>query len=144
MLSLRLVLDTNVVISAALRPAGLQRTVLLLAMTKPARWYVSDAILSEYREVLTRPEFKIPRGLRTQLLQLIRNRAHLIRPECKFQAAADPDDNKFLECADVARADYLITGNTRHFPPFWKQTKVVTGRAFVSIVAPHLGTMSRR
>src|SRR5437899_8320117 len=35
--SLRLVLDTNIVVSAALKPAGLQRTVLLLALTKPAR-----------------------------------------------------------------------------------------------------------
>jgi predicted nucleic acid-binding protein len=40
MLPLRVVVDTNVVISAALRPYGLQRTVLLLALTKPARMYV--------------------------------------------------------------------------------------------------------
>src|SRR5437660_1696511 len=40
MLPLRLVIDTNVVISAAIRPAGLQRTVLTLALTKPARLYV--------------------------------------------------------------------------------------------------------
>jgi uncharacterized protein len=41
MISLRLVVDTNIVISAALKPAGLRRTVLLLALTKPARLYVS-------------------------------------------------------------------------------------------------------
>jgi predicted nucleic acid-binding protein len=52
----------------------------------------------------------------------------------------DPDDNKFLECADAARADYLVTGNQRHFPRFWKQTKVITSREFISIVAPHLIT----
>ncbi|HXB72926.1 MAG TPA: hypothetical protein VNY05_32115 [Candidatus Acidoferrales bacterium] len=38
MLPLRLVLDTNVVVSAALKPDGLQRTVLLMALTKPARF----------------------------------------------------------------------------------------------------------
>jgi uncharacterized protein len=64
MIPLRLVLDTNILISAALKPDGLQRTVLLLAMTKPARLYVTKAILAEYREVLARPEFKIRRGLR--------------------------------------------------------------------------------
>ena len=47
MLPLRLVLDTNLLVSAALNPEGLPRTVLLLALTKPARLYVSDAILSE-------------------------------------------------------------------------------------------------
>ena len=47
MIPLRLVLDTNIVVSAALEPDGLQRTVLLLAITKPARLYVSDEILAE-------------------------------------------------------------------------------------------------
>jgi predicted nucleic acid-binding protein len=66
MLPLRLVLDTNVLVSAALKPAGLERTVLLLAITKPARWYVSSPILEEYRAVLSRPELQIRRGLRQQ------------------------------------------------------------------------------
>jgi uncharacterized protein len=38
MIPLRLVIDTNVVVSAALKPEGMQRTVVLLAMTKPVRW----------------------------------------------------------------------------------------------------------
>jgi len=54
MIPLRLVIDTNVVISAALKPEGLQRTVVLLAMTRPARWYVSDAIMSEYADATGR------------------------------------------------------------------------------------------
>ncbi len=56
MIALWLVLDTNIVVSAALKPGGLQRTVLLVAITKPATLYVSGAILAEYREVLSRPE----------------------------------------------------------------------------------------
>ncbi|MGI8990808.1 MAG: PIN domain-containing protein [Bryobacteraceae bacterium] len=58
MIPLRLVVDTNIVVSAALKPDGLQRTVLLLSITKPARLYISDAILAEYLEVLARPELK--------------------------------------------------------------------------------------
>ena len=73
MIPLRLVVDTNVVVSAALKPEGLQRTVVLLALTKPARWYVSDAILSEYAAVLARPELKVRKNLRQPLLQLIKN-----------------------------------------------------------------------
>jgi len=138
MISLRLVLDTNVVVSAALRPDGLQRTVLLLAITKPARLYVSNAILAEYRDVLGRPEFQIRKGLRQQLVDLIRKRAHLANPVRTIRIANDPDDNIFIECADAARADYLVTGNVRHFPRFWKNTKVVTSREFVSLASPHL------
>jgi uncharacterized protein len=138
MLPLRLVIDTNVLISATIKPAGLQRTVLLLAVTKPARLYVSRAILGEYGEVLVRPELRIRKGLRQQLLQLIRNRSYLVSPTQRLEVAGDPDDNKFLECADAARADYLVTGNQKHFPRFWKKTKIITSREFISLTAPHL------
>jgi putative PIN family toxin of toxin-antitoxin system len=138
MLPLRLVLDTNVVISAALKPEGLQRTVFLLAISKPARLYVSEAILVEYRMVLARPELRIRRGLQMQFLDLLENRARMVSPARLVRASSDPEDDKFLECADEARADYLVTGNLRHFPKFWKATKVVSAREFVSLAAPHL------
>src|SRR5262245_33230582 len=138
MIPLRLVIDTNIVVSAALKPNGLQRTVLLLAIAKPASLYVSEAVLAEYREVLARPELKIRKGLRQQLLHLIKSHSHMVKPSRALQVAKDPDDNKFLECADAARADYLVTGNARHFPKFWKKTKVIISREFIEIVAPHL------
>ena len=137
MIPLRLVIDTNILVSAALKPEGLPRTVLVLAMTRPARLYVSQAILAEYCEVLSRREFKIRRGLRQQLLQILKNRALLVDPVRALQVTKDPDDNKFLECADAARADYLITGNQRHFPRFWKKTTIISSREFISIAAPH-------
>jgi uncharacterized protein len=138
MLPLRLVIDTNVVISAAIKPESLQRTTFLLAITKPARLYVSRPILEEYAEVLSRPELHIRKGLRHQLLQLIKNHSHIVTPSRRLEVAGDPDDNMFLECADSAKADYLVTGNQKHFPIFWKKTKVITPREFISLVAPHL------
>ena len=95
MIALRLVIDTNMVVSAALKPDGLQRTVLL-AITKPARLYVSDAIMDEYREVLARRRMGIPKGRRRQLLQLIRNRSQTLTPARQLQVTPDPEDNKFL------------------------------------------------
>ena len=138
MLPLRLVIDTDVLISAAIKPAGLQRTVLLLAITKPARLYVSRSILEEYREVLARPELKIRKGLRQQFLQLIKSHSYIVAPTQQLEVTGDPDDNMFLECADAAKADYLVTGNQKHFPRFWKKTKVITPREFISLAAPHL------
>ena len=138
MIPLRLVIDTNVVVSAALKPEGLQPTVVLLAMAKPARWYVSEAIVAEYALVLARPELKIRRGLRQQLLQLIKNRVHVVAPSHLAQVTSDPADNIFVECADAARADYLVTGNQRHFPKFWKNTKIISSSEFLSVIAPHL------
>ena len=138
MLPLRLVIDTNVLVSAAIKPAGLQRTVFLIAISKPARLYVSHPIFEEYSEVLARPELRIRKGLRLQFLQLIKNQGHTVIPTRQLEATTDPADNIFLECADAARADYLVTGNQKHFPRFWKKTKVVTPREFVSLAAPHL------
>jgi len=138
MLPLRLVLDTNVVVSAALKSLSLQRTALTIAITKPARLFVSQPILDEYAEVLGRRGLGIRPGARNQLLQLIRDRSRLIVTGRRIHAALDPDDNIFLECADAARADYLITGNLRHFPPYWKQTKIIPAREFVFLAAPHL------
>jgi uncharacterized protein len=138
MIPVRLVIDTNVVASAAIKPDGLQRTVVLLALTRPARWYISDTILSEFSPVLARPELKIRRGPRQQLVQLIKNRAHFVAPSRLPVVTTDPTDNIFVDCADAARADYLITGNQGHFPRFWKSTKIITSREFLNIIARHL------
>jgi putative PIN family toxin of toxin-antitoxin system len=138
MIALRLVLDTNIVVSAALKPDGLERTVFLLAMTKPARLYLTPAIFAEYQDVMARPELQIRRGLRQQFLQLIRKRARSVSPARVLRVTSDPGDNIFLECADAARADYLVTGNTRHFPKFWIKTKIINARELLDIVAPHL------
>lgn len=138
MLALRLVIDTNVLISAALKPESLQRTVFLLAITKPAHLYVTTPILEEYMDVLGRPELGIRKGIRQQLIQLVKNHSHTVSPSRRLNITSDPDDNIFIERADAARADYLVTGNQKHFPSYWKCTKVVTSREFVNITAPHL------
>jgi len=107
-------------------------------MTKSVRWYVSEAIVAEYALVLARPELKIRRSSRQQLLQLIKNHARVVVPSRMAQITSDPDDNIFVECADAAHADYLVTGNQRHFPKFWKNTKIISSTEFLSVIAPHL------
>jgi len=121
------------------RPQTRRSAAHLLALTKPARLYVNEAIIAD-ASVLARPELKIRKGLRQQLLQLIKSRCYRVAPTKRLQVTPDPDDNIFLECVDAARADYLVTGNQRHFPRFWKKTKVITSRELISIVAPHLIT----
>src|SRR5215468_8022528 len=126
MISLRLVLDTNIFVSGALKPDSLPRTVVVLALAKPARLYATREILTEYHDVLSRPDLNRPRGRCRQLLELVGKRAYLVKPNRIPQITSDSDNLKILECADAARADYLITGNTRYFPAFWKRTKVIT------------------
>jgi predicted nucleic acid-binding protein len=71
-------------------------------------------------------------------MELVRNNSRIVVPSRRIEICGDPDDNIFLECADAGRADYLITGNQKHFPKFWKSTKIITSREFISLAAPHL------
>jgi len=138
-LPLRLVLDTNVVVSAVLKPENLERTALVFALTNPARLYVSAKILEEYQRVLSRPRLKLSSAEVAEVLSLIRARAVSVQSSLRIEATSDPDDNISLECADEARADYLVTGNKRQFPQFWKATKVVNTRELILLIAPHFG-----
>lgn len=85
MIPLRLVIDTNIVVSAALKPDGPQRAVFLSAITKPSKLCVTETIVAEYREVLARPELNIRKGLRQQLLQLIKRHARLVVPARRLE-----------------------------------------------------------
>lgn len=62
------------------------------------------------------------------LLSSVRDEGFWVKPVDKLKVCSDPDDNIFLECAQAAEADYLVTGNLRHFPISWQGTKIVTSR----------------
>ena len=56
------------------------------------------------------------------------------QPELYLSPRTNPD-NRFLECAEAAEADYLVTGNTRHFPRSYQNTQIVSGRRLLDILA---------
>jgi putative PIN family toxin of toxin-antitoxin system len=131
----RVVLDTNVVVSAMLAPAGTEAAVLLLALSGRIALYVSPPVLAEYEEVLLRPRLKLPPRRIDAALAAIRKVAHLVHPTQAVSVSPHESDNRFLECAEAAKADWLVTGNTRHFPQVHGVTKTVTGRRFLKIMA---------
>jgi putative PIN family toxin of toxin-antitoxin system len=138
MKAIRVVLDTNVVVSAHLDGEGYERHVLDLALAGKLHLVVSEAILDEYAGVLSRPKFAIGSKQVSKSLRLIRTAARIVRPQHELTVTQDPADNRFLECAEAARADYLVTGNKRHFPRSWRQTLVVNARELVEWIAPDL------
>ena len=99
MSTIRVVLDTNVVVSAHLSSEGYERSVLDLALAGKLRMFASEAILREYESVLRRPKF---------------------------------------QCAEVSAADYLVTGNKRHFPGQWRQTLIVNARELLEWTIPEM------
>ena len=136
---LRAVLDTNVVISAHLSPEGQQALILGLAIAGYFRCFVSDALLEEYEGVLRRERFGLsPRSV-TQSMRIIRKCTTLVIPKRKLDVSRDPDDNKIVECALEARADYIVTGNTRHFHSRFQDIRIVLPRQFLTLAAAQPG-----
>jgi len=136
---LRAVLDTNVVISAHLSPEGQQALILGLAIAGHFRCFVSEALLEEYEGVLRRERFGLsPRNV-TQSIRIIRKTTTLVIPKRKLDVSRDSDDNKVVECALEARADYIVTGNTRHFPSRFQDIRIVLPRQFLTVVAAQPG-----
>jgi len=131
---IRVVLDTNVLVSALLRPAGLPAAALMLALSGRVQFCVSEAILAEYEEVIRRPHFKREPAVIEETLRAVRMLAYHVSPMKNVNACHDPDDNMFLECAEAAHADYLVTGNRRHFPGQWKKTRVVGVRELIELL----------
>jgi predicted nucleic acid-binding protein len=68
-------------------------------------------------------------------LRAIRQNGFWVKPSEKVHACSDADDNIFLECAQAARAHYVVTGNLRHFPAQWADAQIVTARQFLDALA---------
>jgi len=135
---MKVVIDTNVVVSANLSDEGLPAAILDLAANKAIRMFVSPAVLAEYEAVLRRPRLKLSPAAVASSLAVIRNISRLVKPTRRLAEAADETDNRFLECAVSAGADYIITGNTRHFPNCFESIRIVTPREFFDLIAPEL------
>ncbi len=112
---MRVVLDTNLVVSGLLTPfapcAALVRLVAEGALT-----LCHDArILAVYREALLRPKFRLDPLLVETFLQLVETESEAVAAAPLPVRLPDPDDEPFLEVALAAGAEALATGNARRF-----------------------------
>lgn len=131
---IHVVLDTNIVVSAMLRSGGLPEAVLNLALNRIVQMCISEPVLAEYKEVLSRSRLGIPPQKVATAIARIRETSLLVSPSKPVRACSDPDDDIFLECAQAANADYLVTGNAADFPELWGKTQIITARKFLEKV----------
>ncbi|MBS1831217.1 MAG: putative toxin-antitoxin system toxin component, PIN family [Acidobacteria bacterium] len=130
---IRLVLDTNLIVSFALSPNGLAAVIFEMVAAGLVRLFISRAVVDEYVDVLGRRELHIPSAARRRVLRAIELDALWVPETSRIEACSDPDDNIFLECAEAAKAHYLITENVRHFPKTWKYTRVLRPGQFLKL-----------
>jgi putative PIN family toxin of toxin-antitoxin system len=113
---IRAVIDTNVLVSGLLAASGNEALIILTIHQGVLRPYFSPAILAEYAAVLARPKFAFDADDIEALITMLHDKGELIRPQGAAPSLPDPDDSIFLHCALAARAEYIVTGNKRHFP----------------------------
>lgn len=131
---LDIVFDTNVVVSATLKPRSIPSYLVSAALSQKIRACYSREVLAEYRDVLTRGKFQFEANLVRILLAEFRKKGKEVFPEISLTVCSDPADNKFLECAQAAQALYLITGNRRHFPENYGVTTIVSPQQAILIL----------
>jgi putative PIN family toxin of toxin-antitoxin system len=125
-------LDTNIVVSACLRPEGAPATIVELALLGAFIVCLSPDELREYREVLARPKFSRQLERIRVLLAGIEEMAIAVTPDRKVEISPDEEDNRFLERSEAAEADFLVTGNRKHFPEMFGKTRVVAPCDFLT------------
>jgi uncharacterized protein len=131
---MRIVLDTNVLVSGLLNPYGAPGRIVNLAATGELSLYFDSRILGEFRAVLLRPEFSFAPDHVDALLEQIRCDGVSVAAGPLLHRLPDHDDEPFLEVAMAAAAEYLVTGNTRHYPArCCGSIQVVSPRNFLEI-----------
>jgi putative PIN family toxin of toxin-antitoxin system len=114
---IRVVVDTNVLVSALIAPAGNEALILLAVQQGLVKLSFSEEILPEYAEVLVRPKFAFPPHEIQALIAMLRSQGEAVRdPQPLASSLPDPGDDKFLAWAKSAGVDFIVTGNKRHFP----------------------------
>ena len=118
---MKVVIDTNVLVSAFLSPCGAPAEIVRMAVEGDLRICYDMRILNEYRGVLGRAKFNIPSRLSTKLLEQICVLGESAITLSLISNLPDQSDEAFLEVALAAQAACLITDNLKHFPPSCRQ-----------------------
>ena len=115
---MKIVLDTNILVSGLLSSQGNPAQVLTLALAGAVQACHDERILAEYAEVLARPRFKFdPKRVREVLNKIKTDGLAVDASEHSGLDLPDADDEPFLAVALTAAADFLVTGNLSDYPP---------------------------
>ncbi len=128
---MKVLIDTSVLVSAALRDRTPEAVILCALERHGASWIVSDDILTEYREVLAREKFGLTRDVLARWFDLIDRLTTHVAVSGSIEFPRDRKDAKFLACALAADADWFITSD-RDFEGAQKlvNTKIVSVSLF--------------
>ncbi len=130
---MRIVLDTNVLVSGLLSPQGPPGRILDLVVAGKHQLLLDDRIVAEYRAVLSRPRFGFAPDDVAALVEFLEATGEWVAAQPSELTLADPGDLPFAQVAAAGLAHTLVTGNPRHFPAsrLPATLRVVTPREFL-------------
>ena len=137
---MKIVLDTNVLVAGLLNPYGPPGLIVQMVAAGELTLLFDSRILGEYREVLRRPKFPFRFEQIDALLNQVHAAGEPVAASPLADALPDPDDQPLLEVAIAANAEYLVTGNARHFPARCRSgVRVVSPAKFLEILTGGTG-----
>ena len=128
----KVVLDTNVLISALALISESSDQVIEFARRGEIELYISKPILVEFKRVL-KDKFRYSEGEANERLYLILKIAELANPKERFSAIEDDEsDNRILECAFAAKANFIVSGD-KHLKNLkeFKSIKILSPSEFI-------------
>ncbi len=137
---MKIVCDTNVLVSGILFQQGYPRQILILISNGTIANFTSPALLTEIEEVLCRPKFQSKIKEVASVISLFRDTFELIYPSQTFHVVMeDPDDNKVLDAAYAASVDFIVSGD-KHLLSLkqWENISILSPAQFVKYVSQHV------
>lgn len=142
---MRVVLDTNVLVSALLSHGSAPGRVLALWRSGRFDLVSADEQIEELRRVTRYPKIRsrLPPHLAGRLVNGLRDLAVMVEPVPPVTLCADPFDNYLLALAGASRADFLVTGDRRDLLHLCRHagTRIVAVREFLALTGE--GDLSR-
>jgi putative PIN family toxin of toxin-antitoxin system len=137
---MKIVLDTNVLVSGLLTPFGTCGQIVRMLTSGEVVLCVDARILLKYDQVLRRPKFTIDPQKVDAVMEYIQNASEIHGTTPLRGYLPDRDDSPFLEVALSAGADCLVTGNARHFPRRLRAgMPVLSPERFIETTREHRG-----
>lgn len=130
---MRVVIDTNVLVSGLLSPYGAAAQIVRMVAAGSLDLLYDARIISEYEEVLSRSKFSFEKTHVDNLIEFIMNYGIPVAATPLSMRLPDPDDTPFIEVAISGKAECLITGNAAHYPMrLVRKMRVLTPRRFLN------------
>ncbi len=128
------VIDTNVIVSAMLKPESVPGQLIQLLYNGIIISMINEDIVNEYYDVLTRNKFNFNDERVEQIIDFLKKHAIYINNETTSEIFLDKSDVVFYEVTMTGRKNndvYLVTGNMKHFP---SRSFIVTPREMLEII----------